>query len=123
MPRMKILRMDHILLAMPAGQESRAREFYGGILGLPEVVKPVQLIGRGGAWFEQGDLKIHLGIEKNFTPARKAHPAFIVEDLDTLVERLRAAGHPINHDEPLPGSRRIFTDDPFGNRIEFIEPD
>jgi catechol 2,3-dioxygenase-like lactoylglutathione lyase family enzyme len=118
---MKLLRVDHVLLAMPPGQEEKAREFYGRILGLSEVVKPTALAGRGGAWFEHGDLKIHLGVEKNFVPARKAHPAFLVEDLAALAARLAAESYPVTTDEPMPGYHRIFTHDPFGNRIELME--
>jgi catechol 2,3-dioxygenase-like lactoylglutathione lyase family enzyme len=106
---------------MPAGREADAREFYQGILGIPEATKPPGLAARGGCWFEDGELKVHLGVEKNFAPARKAHPAFIVEDLAALTAALAAAGSPISHDEPLEGYDRIFVDDPFGNRIELIE--
>jgi catechol 2,3-dioxygenase-like lactoylglutathione lyase family enzyme len=119
---MKVLSLDHILLAMPPGGESRARDFYHGILGIPEVVKPSVLVKRGGAWFENGSLKIHLGVEKDFRPARKAHPAFVVKNLPGLIDQLRAKGFPISGDEPLAGYDRIFTEDPFGNRIELIEP-
>ncbi len=106
---------------MPAGGENAARAFYQGVFGIPEAVKPGNLAGRGGCWFEDGDLKIHLGVEKNFTPARKAHPALIVDDLNALTEALTKAGHDISHDEPLDGYDRIFVNDPFGNRIELIE--
>jgi catechol 2,3-dioxygenase-like lactoylglutathione lyase family enzyme len=118
---MKLMRVDHVLLAMPPGQEEKAREFYGRILGLSEVVKPTAMAARGGAWFEQGDLKIHLGVEKNFVPARKAHPAFLVEDLAALAARLAAESYAVTTDEPVPGYHRIFTHDPFGNRIELME--
>lgn len=118
---MRILRVDHVLLAMPAGGEDDARTFYQGLLRIPEVTKPAALAARGGCWFENGDVKVHLGVEKNFVPARKAHPAFIVEDLATLTLALTSAGHCISGDEPLDGYDRIFVDDPFGNRIELIE--
>ena len=93
---MRVRRLDHVLLAMPAGRESDARQFYHGILGIPEATKPADLAGRGGCWFEDGELKIHLGVEKNFVPARKAHPAFLVEDLAGLTSTLRKAGYPIS---------------------------
>jgi catechol 2,3-dioxygenase-like lactoylglutathione lyase family enzyme len=118
---MRVRRLDHVLLAMPAGRESEARVFYQGILGIPEATKPSDLAGRGGCWFEDGDLKVHLGVEKNFVPAKKAHPAFIVDDLAGLTSALTTAGFPISHDAPLEGYDRIFVHDPFGNRIELIE--
>ncbi len=118
---MRVRRLDHVLLAMPAGRESEAREFYQGILGIPEAVKPADLAARGGCWFEDGELKVHLGVEKNFTPARKAHPAFLVDDLVGLESALRAAGYSIAHDEPLEGYDRLFVNDPFGNRIELMQ--
>ena len=118
---MRVRRLDHILLAMPAGRESEARKFYQGILGIPEATKPFELAARGGCWFEDGELKVHLGVEKNFAPARKAHPAFIVDDLAALTSALVQAGFPIAHDEPLEGYDRIFVHDPFGNRIELME--
>ena len=118
---MRVRRLDHILLAMPAGRESEARKFYQGILGIPEATKPSELAARGGCWFEDDELKVHLGVEKNFAPARKAHPAFIVDDLAALTSALVQAGFPISHDEPLEGYDRIFVHDPFGNRIELME--
>jgi catechol 2,3-dioxygenase-like lactoylglutathione lyase family enzyme len=118
---MRVRRLDHILLAMPAGRESDARKFYQGILGIPETIKPANLAARGGCWFEDGELKIHLGVEKNFAPARKAHPAFIVDDLAGLEATLVKAGYPVAHDAPLEGYDRIFVDDPFGNRIELMQ--
>jgi catechol 2,3-dioxygenase-like lactoylglutathione lyase family enzyme len=118
---MRVRRLDHVLLAMPAGRESEARQFYRDILGIPEAAKPADLAGRGGCWFEDGELKIHLGVEKNFIPARKAHPAFIVDDLAALQAALLKAGCPVAGDVPLDGYERIFVDDPFGNRIELLE--
>jgi catechol 2,3-dioxygenase-like lactoylglutathione lyase family enzyme len=118
---MRVRRLDHVLLAMPAGRETDAREFYQGILGIPEAKKPSDLAARGGCWFEDDELKVHLGVEGNFAPARKAHPAFIVEDLAALTAALTKAGCPISHDKPLEGYDRIFVDDPFGNRIELRE--
>jgi len=119
---MKIRRLDHVQLAMPAGREDEARAFYQGILGIPEVPKPAHLAPRGGCWFEQGDLKVHLGVEAQFSPARKAHPAFIVDDLGSLVQSLRSAGYRVVADQPLEGHDRMFADDPFGNRIELMQP-
>jgi len=118
---MQVRRLDHILLAMPVGRESDARDFYHGILGIPETIKPAGLAARGGCWFEDGELKIHLGVEKNFVPARKAHPAFIVGDLAALEATLKKAGHPVAYDEPLEGYDRFFVNDPFGNRIELMQ--
>jgi len=118
---MRVRRLDHILLAMPAGRESDARDFYQGILGIREAIKPAGLAARGGCWFEDGELKIHLGVEKNFVPARKAHPAFIVDDLATLEATLKKAGYPVAYDEPLEGYDRFFVNDPFGNRIELMQ--
>src|SRR5215213_2649931 len=118
---MRIYALDHVQLAMPPGEEEQARAFYGGVLGLAEVPKPANLAGRGGAWFEGGALKLHLGVEQDFRPARKAHPALLVEGLDELAARCQAAGHPIVQDEPLAGYRRVYVSDPFGNRIELME--
>jgi catechol 2,3-dioxygenase-like lactoylglutathione lyase family enzyme len=118
---MRVRRLDHVLLAMPAGREADARKFYQDILGIPEAVKPPELAARGGCWFEDGELKVHLGVEQNFAPARKAHPAFIVDDLVALTAVLTNAGYAIAHDKPLEGYDRIFVDDPFGNRIELME--
>jgi catechol 2,3-dioxygenase-like lactoylglutathione lyase family enzyme len=117
-----IRRLDHVQLAMPAGHEDEARAFYQEILGIPEVAKPPHLAARDGCWFEHGDLKVHLGVEADFSPARKAHPAFIVDDLQNLVQRLRGAGHKVVADQPLEGYDRIYADDPFGNRIELMQP-
>ncbi|MEA2943586.1 MAG: hypothetical protein QOD09_4115 [Bradyrhizobium sp.] len=118
---MRVRRLDHVLLAMPPGREADARKFYQGILGIPEAAKPPDLVARGGCWFEDGEVKVHLGVEKNFAPARKAHPAFIVDDLAGLIGLLKNAGYAIAHDKPLKGYDRIFVDDPFGNRIELME--
>jgi catechol 2,3-dioxygenase-like lactoylglutathione lyase family enzyme len=118
----RVERIDHVQLAMPPGREDDARRFYGAILGIPELRKPASLAARGGVWFEHGDLKIHLGVEADFRPAKKAHPALLVRGLSALAEALRAAGHPVIDDTPLEGYLRIFTADPFGNRIELMEP-
>ena len=119
---MPVRQIDHILIAMPAGREDEARAFYRGILGLTEKVKPPQVAARGGCWFQSGTLEVHLGVDKNFVPARKAHPAFIVDDLAGLVGKAIAAGHRVTEDEPIEGCDRRHVDDPFGNRIKLIEP-
>ena len=119
---MGIRRIDHVQLAMPTGREDDAVRFYEGVLGVSHVPKPAHLALRGGCWFEQGDLKIHLGVDDDFRPARKAHPALIVDDLPRLVRALVAAGVGITDDEPLEGHDRVYVDDPFGNRIELLEP-
>lgn len=118
---MRIDRLEHVQLAMPAGGESLARAFYEGVLGIPETPKPPNLAKRGGCWFERGDLKIHLGVETDFRPARKAHAAFLVVDLGQLIDDLRVAGYTVRDDEPLEGYHRVYVDDPFGNRIELME--
>lgn len=115
-------RIDHVQLAMPAGQEDAARGFYDQLLGIPEAPKPPHLAARGGCWFERGELKVHLGVEADFRAARKAHPAFLVQDLPALVVRLVAAGVRVVDDEPLDGYHRVYADDPFGNRLELMEP-
>jgi catechol 2,3-dioxygenase-like lactoylglutathione lyase family enzyme len=119
--RLKVYALDHVQLAMPAGGEDAARAFYGRVLGLPEVPKPANLAGRGGVWFEEGALRVHLGVERTFAPAKKAHPAFLVRHLDLLIERCEQAGHVPVTDEPLAGYRRVYVSDPFGNRIELME--
>jgi catechol 2,3-dioxygenase-like lactoylglutathione lyase family enzyme len=118
---MRILGIDHVQLAMPPGQEGRARAFYVDILGLIEVAKPPDLARRAGAWFELGPAKVHLGVEHDFRPARKAHPGLLVEDLPELVTRLELAGYLVAPDNSLEGYNRAYVDDPFGNRIELIE--
>jgi hypothetical protein len=119
---MPIKALDHIQLAMPAGRKAEARAVDAGLLGFPERPKPTNLAGRGGCWFEGGTIKAYLGVEADFRPARKAHPAFIVEDLASLIAQLNEAGYATRPDEPLPGSTRVLVDDPFGNRIELTEP-
>ncbi len=117
-----LLAIDHVQLAMPAGGEAAARGFYGDVLGLPETPKPPHLAKRGGCWFESDALKIHLGVEADFRPARKAHPGLLVSELDALKARLARAGYALKDDEPLEGYDRVYVDDPFGNRIELLEP-
>ena len=117
---MKVRAIEHVQLALPKGQEQKAREFYQDVLGIPERAKPTELAKRGGAWFEDRALKIHLGVEADFRPARKALPALLVEGLAVLIARLKAAGHPVM-EEPMDGYLRIYTEDPFGNRLELME--
>ena len=119
---MKIYAIDHVQLAMPAGEEEAARRFFVEILGFSEIPKPPDLAKRGGAWFRAGDVQLHLGVEPNFHPARKAHPAFLVDDLDGLIQRVRAAGGGLDDSQPpLDGYKRAHVFDPFGNRIELME--
>ena len=119
---MRITAIHHVQLAMPHGGEAEARVFYQALLGIPEVPKPSHLASRGGCWFERNSLKIHLGAEADFHPARKAHPALLVEDLAALRDAIKAAGFTVRTDQPLEGYDRIYVDDPFGNRIELLEP-
>lgn len=120
---MPVRAIDHILIAMPAGREREARAFYQDVLGLTEIAKPAELVARGGCWFRTGTLTVHLGVDKNFVPARKAHPAFIVDDLRDIVEKAGRGGYRVeDEDEPIEGCDRRHVQDPFGNRIELIEP-
>lgn len=107
---------------MPPGGETAAVAFYEGILGIPNVPKPPRLAARGGCWFERGELKVHLGVDEDFRPATKAHPALIVDDVRALAAELEAAGHQVVDDEPLAGYDRLYASDPFGNRIELMQP-
>ena len=107
---------------MPIGREADAEGYYSGLLGIPRVPKPANLERRGGCWFRSDTVEIHLGVEDPFVPARKAHPALLVDDLRELRSRLAEAGYPISIDEPLPGHDRFYSEDPFGNRIEFLGP-
>lgn len=117
-----LIGIHHVQLAMPAGQEDRARAFYTGVLGLAEQPKPPLLAARGGAWFAAGPVQIHLGVEADFRPARKAHPALLVDDIDVFVQACQAAGLSVKSDDDLPRFRHCYVDDPFGNRLEFLQP-
>ncbi len=121
-PAFAITGLDHVQLAMPTGAEAVARSFYGDVLGLREVPKPANLVKRGGVWFEGGALRLHLGVEADFRPARKAHPALLVRNVPALVVHLEASGVAVARDEPLPGYDRVYIADPFGNRLELLEP-
>ncbi|HEY2715722.1 MAG TPA: VOC family protein [Solirubrobacterales bacterium] len=114
--------LDHVQIAAPPGCEEEARRYFGELLGLREIEKPPPLRGRGGAWFELGGHQLHVGVEQGFRPARKAHPALRVapQELEPLAERLAAAGAPVSWDTSLPGARRFYSEDPWGNRIELL---
>lgn len=114
-------RLHHVQLAMPAGCAEAAREFFVDVLGMTELAKPTSLATRGGAWFRSGGVELHLGVEEPFQPARKAHPGVLVDDLDELAARLTSSGIPIVWDDDLPAFRRIYVNDPFGNRLEFLQ--
>ena len=119
---MKILSIDHVQIAMPAGEEDKARAFYIEQLGFTEISKPPDLAKRGGAWFQSEFVQLHLGVESDFRPARKAHPAFVVDDLDSLIARVQTAGYETDTSQPpLDGYKRAHIFDPFGNRIELIQ--
>lgn len=111
---------DHVQVAIPAGSEEVARRFYGELLGMTELVKPPVLARRGGCWFTSGEAVLHLGVEDPFTPAAKAHPAFLVTDLDELAALLQGQDFDVTWSTgDIPGVRRFYTADPFGNRLEF----
>ena len=131
---MTILSIDHIQLAMPAapaGGEEKSRAFFINILGFHEIPKPAELAKRGGAWFQNvptavelpsGTVQLHIGVEADFRPARKAHPAFIVDDLDSLIAKVQSAGYETDTTQPpLDGYKRAHVFDPFGNRIELMQ--
>jgi catechol 2,3-dioxygenase-like lactoylglutathione lyase family enzyme len=122
MIQVAVIRLEHVQLAMPAGGEADAVAFYEGLLGIPHIPKPQHLAARGGCWFERADLKVHLGVEEPFRPAAKAHPAFLVRDVRALAEVIAGAGFTVVDDQPLDGYERIYVHDPFGNRIELMQP-
>jgi catechol 2,3-dioxygenase-like lactoylglutathione lyase family enzyme len=117
----ELVGIDHVQLSMPAGGEDRARRFYGGVLGLGEVEKPVELAGRGGCWFAGLGFAVHLGSEADFRPQAKAHPALLVLDLAVARQSLSADGVPIEEDDARLPVRRCYIRDPFGNRIELVD--
>jgi catechol 2,3-dioxygenase-like lactoylglutathione lyase family enzyme len=114
--------LDQVQIAAPPGCEAEARRFFGELIGLREVEKPKPLRGRGGVWFEAGDRQLHVGVDPDFRPASKAHPAFSLPqaELDPLAGRLEVAGTDVDWDAKLPGRRRFYCRDPWGNRIEFL---
>jgi catechol 2,3-dioxygenase-like lactoylglutathione lyase family enzyme len=117
-----ILSIDHVQLAMPAGEEEKARLFFVNLLGFTEVPKPAELAQRGGVWFESGSVQLHLGVDADFHPARKAHPAFLVDDLDEFIAKAQSAKVETDASQPpLDGYKRAHVFDPFGNRIELME--
>jgi catechol 2,3-dioxygenase-like lactoylglutathione lyase family enzyme len=119
---MSILSIDHVQIDMPPGEEEKARAFYINMLGFVEIPKPAELAKRGGAWFQSGNVQLHLGVETDFKAARKAHPAFIVSDLDALIALVQGAGYEADTSQPpLDGYKRAHVFDPFGNRIELMQ--
>ncbi|MDR6412275.1 glyoxalase [Paraburkholderia terricola] len=120
---MRVIGIDHIQLAMPAGEEAAARRFYGGLLGMLEIPKPPHLARRGGLWFRCGSIhQVHLGVQDSFIPARKAHPGFLVDNLSDMTVKFRHSGVEMFTDNPIVGFERVFVFDPFGNRVELLEP-
>jgi len=115
---MSVLGLHHVQIACPAGSEDSLRSFYGGLLGMPELAKPAALAVRGGCWFDAGDAQLHCGVESDFRPALKAHPCFVVSDIDAVAESILAGGGEVRWSEEIPGLRRFHTDDPVGNRVE-----
>jgi catechol 2,3-dioxygenase-like lactoylglutathione lyase family enzyme len=116
------LRLHHVQIAAPPGSEVALRHFYGTVLGMTELAKPPVLAARGGAWFRSGEVELHVGIEGDFRPARKAHPGIIVADIDALVRRLGEHGLGVEWDDNFPGFRRCYVADPHDNRLEFLQP-
>jgi len=115
--------IDHVQLSMPPGDEDRGRAFYAGVLGMTELQKPPLLAARGGAWFASGSVQLHLGVEPDFRPAKKAHPALRVQGIDALAATLEGRGVAVRWDGDMPGCKRFYIDDPWGNRLELLEPE
>lgn len=120
-PTFTFERLHHVLLAIPAGSEGECRRYWGEIFGMTELEKPIALAARGGCWFRGGGLEVHLGVEKEFAPARKAHPGIIVNNLAGFASRLEANDIEVTWDDDFPGFHRFYADDPFGNRLEFLQ--
>jgi catechol 2,3-dioxygenase-like lactoylglutathione lyase family enzyme len=114
--------VDHVQLAAPPGSEDRLRAYYVDVLGMAEMPKPTVLAARGGCWFQAGAVRLHLGIEPDFRAAKKAHPGLRVTGIEAYAARLEALGAPVTWDDNLPGHRRFYSEDPVGNRLEFLEP-
>jgi len=117
----QILALDHVQLSMPKGEEEAARAYFVRLLGFKEVPKPKDMARRGGCWFEIGPVQVHVNVEPHFKPAKKAHPAFEVDDADAFAEKLSRSGYPVKPNTELEEIKRFFTEDPFGNRIEILE--
>lgn len=115
-----LVAVDHVQLAAPPGSEDLLRAFYVDVLGMTEIPKPPLLAARGGCWFRAGAVELHLGIEEDFRPARKAHPGLRVTDITACAARLEARGAPVRWDSAVPGRRRFHSSDPVGNRLEFL---
>ncbi|MBT2369252.1 glyoxalase [Streptomyces sp. ISL-10] len=114
--------VDHVQLAAPPGSEDALRAYYGEVLGMTEIPKPPELAARGGCWFVDGAVQLHLGIEQDFHPARKAHPGLRVTGIEAYARRLEGLGATVVWDENLPGHKRFYSEDPVGNRLEFLQP-
>ncbi|WBO65798.1 VOC family protein [Streptomyces camelliae] len=114
--------IDHVQLAAPPGSEDALRAYYAGVLGMTEIPKPPVLAARGGCWFQAGSVQLHLGTEEDFRPAKKAHPGLRVTGIEAFAARLESLGAPVTWDDNLPGHRRCYSEDPVGNRLEFLEP-
>ena len=117
----KVLSIDHVQLAMAKGREDRGRNFYSDVLGMIEIPKPKPLAGRGGCWFASGKAQVHLGVEEDFGPAKKAHPALVVDGSDEILAKCENAGLASKPDAEIDGRRRVRIFDPFGNRLELID--
>ncbi|MFF5305480.1 VOC family protein [Streptomyces sp. NPDC013161] len=115
--------VDHVQLAAPAGSEDALRAYYVDVLGMTEIPKPPVLAARGGCWFGAGEVQLHLGVEDDFRPAKKAHPGLRVTGIEAYASRLKSLGASVTWDHDLPGHRRFYSEDPVGNRLEFLEPD
>jgi len=114
------MKLHHVQVSCPAGGEDAARRFYRDALGIPEVAKPPVLAARGGCWFRGDDVEVHVGVEEGFAPAHKAHPAFLVDDVDAVAAAVEAGGFPLRWDGDFPGYRRFHTADGNGNRVEVL---
>ena len=114
------MRLHHVQVSCPPGGEDAARAFYGRVLGLPEVPKPPGLATRGGVWFRDTDVEVHVGVQEPFQPALKAHPAFLVDGIDAVAQNAAAAGFGVTWDDNFPGYRRFYTADGNGNRVEIL---
>jgi catechol 2,3-dioxygenase-like lactoylglutathione lyase family enzyme len=118
--KIRIKRLDHVQLCIPVGEEAQARDFYGRVLGFPEIEKPLALKANGGLWFEVADIQLHIGAESGQSKSKR-HPAFEVEELDAIRDYFRQQQIEIKEETPIPGQKRFSFFDPFGNRIELLE--